>query len=150
MTASDATAGSGAVAPIIEARKPRGLMPGAIIALALCGSAAVLYLFNPAQSGFYPICIFHSTTGLLCPGCGSLRAMHQLLHGHVLTALRYNLLLVCSAPFVAAFSVRYAYGKLRGKPVALTIQPQWIYAGAILLILFAVLRNLPAFSLLRP
>ena len=60
-----------------------GLVLGAF---ALLGLAAVLFFFNPAQSGFYPFCVFHRTTGLLCPGCGSLRALHQLLHQRICTS----------------------------------------------------------------
>src|SRR6266478_6212704 len=67
----------------------------------LIASAAVLYFFNPAQFGFYPICFFYKTTGLLCPGCGTLRALHQLLHGHFEAAFRFNPLMVSSVPIVA-------------------------------------------------
>jgi len=54
---------------------------------AALGSGAVLFLFDLAKHGFYPICLFHSLTGLNCPGCGATRAAYQLLHGHLLRAL---------------------------------------------------------------
>ena len=113
---------------------------------------AVLYQFNPARSGFYPVCLFHATTGLLCPGCGSLRAMHQMLHGNPGVALRCNLLLVLSFPVVSGFAIRYGWQKLQHKPFAMVIRPVWIYAVAAALVLFSILRNLPAeqFSCLRP
>lgn len=61
---------------------------------------AVVYLFDPAQGGF-PICPFRALTGLLCPGCGSQRALHALLHGKVGMAFGHNALLVASLPLLA-------------------------------------------------
>lgn len=63
-------------------------------AAALCAGAAaaltVVFLFDPASAGFYPRCPFRLLTGLLCPGCGATRALHQLLHGRVGAALALN------------------------------------------------------------
>ena len=121
-------------------------------AVAVSGALFVLYFFNPAQSGFYPLCLFHSTTGLLCPGCGSLRAMHQLLHGNVIAALHCNLLLVGSVPLLAAFGVQYVFLKQQKKPLVFRVHTVWLYALTAALVVFSVLRNLPAepFSWLRP
>src|SRR5436190_16352264 len=57
---------------------------------------AILFWFDPAGHGFYPVCAFHQVTGLLCPGCGATRALHQILHGHLTDALRLNAFFVCS------------------------------------------------------
>jgi hypothetical protein len=64
-------------------------------AVALIGvtGAWVLYTFPPATSNFYPLCFFKVTTGLDCPGCGSTRALHALLHGRIAEAFRFNPLL---------------------------------------------------------
>jgi len=152
MIASDAgaVAASMQVPPVVRSQKPAGVIPVVIAVAAACAAVVVLYTFNPSESGFYPLCIFHSTTGLLCPGCGSLRAMHQLSHGHLLTAFRCNVLLVSGLPFFAAFCARYAYLKLHERPVALNLAPPWIYAGTVILIVFGVIRNLAPFWFLRP
>ncbi|MCM1178021.1 MAG: DUF2752 domain-containing protein [Clostridium sp.] len=39
-------------------------------------------------------------TGLYCPGCGSQRAVHHLLNGRILQAVRYNVLLVAAVPYL--------------------------------------------------
>ncbi len=39
-------------------------------------------------------------TGMKCPGCGSQRAIHALLHTDIKTAFSYNALLVLSIPYV--------------------------------------------------
>jgi hypothetical protein len=58
--------------------------------------AILLYgLANPANVPF-PKCPFRSLTGLLCPGCGSQRGIHQLLHGHFAEAFKLNALLIPS------------------------------------------------------
>ncbi len=133
-------------------RFPRQMLFPVLAGVLVSSSLLVLYEFNPAQFGFYPICLFHSTTGLLCPGCGSLRAMHQMLHGNLPTALHCNLLLVLSVPLVAGFGARFSYLRMRQKPFMPRIRPGWLYAATVVLLVFAVLRNLPGdqFFWLRP
>ncbi len=66
--------------------------------LTMVSACAVLYFFDPEKAGFYPVCAFHQMTGLECPGCGSLRALHQLTHGNIAGAWHFNPLLVASIP----------------------------------------------------
>ena len=66
----------------------------------LAGLACVYFMFDPARSGLFPHCPFLMMTGFKCPGCGSQRAIHSLLHLDFATAFRYNALLVLSLPFV--------------------------------------------------
>ncbi|MCM1109265.1 MAG: DUF2752 domain-containing protein [Clostridium sp.] len=44
-------------------------------------------------------------TGLQCPGCGSQRAVHSLLHADLRAAWGYNALLVAFLPFVLLLCV---------------------------------------------
>jgi hypothetical protein len=111
--------------------------------LAILGSAAILFLFNPTESGFYPVCLFHQSTGLLCPGCGSLRALHQLLHGNVIAALHFNALLVLSLPLAAWFCCRSIIANLKQRPAAICIRPAWLWSGLVVSVVFGILRNLP-------
>ncbi len=69
-----------------------------VVAVLLLGY--VYYAYDPSHSELFPKCPFRSLTGWLCPGCGSQRAVHQLLHGHVAAAFRYNALMVMAVPFV--------------------------------------------------
>lgn len=68
-------------------------------------AAVVLYLFDPATAGFYPPCLFRSLFGFQCPGCGSLRAAHQLLHGDVAAAWALNRTVVVALPLAALAGV---------------------------------------------
>jgi hypothetical protein len=102
----------------------------------------ILFLFDPARVPLYPVCQLHQLTGLDCPGCGSLRAMHELLHGHVMLALRLNLLLVLSLPLFAWVMLRLARQQLRGEPAA-ALRPWWLWLYLAVWIAFGILRNLP-------
>jgi len=131
-------------------------------AVAAIGAVAALFVVraidpaDPADGHFYPFCVFHQLTGLHCPGCGTLRAMHQLLHGNLAAALRMNVLSVCLLPIMFVVVVRNAVGAWRGIPVVWH-RPRWVPAGwrwgvVILIVGFGILRNVPAwpFTLLAP
>ena len=49
----------------------------------------------------FPKCPFRLLTGLQCPGCGSQRALHALLHGDIAGAWRFNAMLVAFIPVLA-------------------------------------------------
>ena len=65
-------------------------------------AAAVLFFFDPATAGFYPPCLFKTFLGVQCPGCGSLRAAHQFLHGNFAAAWALNPTLTIVGPLAAA------------------------------------------------
>ena len=113
-------------------------------ALAMIMAVAVLYFFDPSTAGFYPVCALHEMTGLQCPGCGGLRAAHQLFHGHVAAAWRLNPFVVALLPAAVWLGVREAARILAGRqwPGIIT-RPVfgWLLVGA--LVLFGILRNVP-------
>ncbi len=109
-----------------------------------------LRLFNPANpaTNYYPACPFFSLTGFHCPGCGTLRGLHQLTHGHLLTALDYNALMVLSLPFLAYTFVSFALIAARGRGLPKPfIQPVFVKALFVIVILFWILRNIPVYPL---
>ena len=123
-----------------------------VFALLAGVAGIVLFCFDPRQYHFYPVCFFHQTTGLLCPGCGTLRGLHQLLHGHLAAAFRFNPMLVVSLPFLLWFGARYGLQKAENQSASLGLRPVWLWLmlGAVLVV--SVLRNLPgtSFAMLRP
>ena len=117
------------------------------IALACClagglAAALVLFFFDPARVPIYPACQFHKFTGLDCPGCGGLRAAHELLHGNWVAALHFNLLLVLSLPVFAWLGCRFVWREIRGGP-AIAFRPIWLWSYLGAWAAFGVLRNLP-------
>ncbi|HQR45331.1 MAG TPA: DUF2752 domain-containing protein [Thermoanaerobaculia bacterium] len=73
--------------------------------LLVVAGGIVLFLFDPATHGFYPPCLFKTIFGAQCPGCGSLRAMHQLLHGNLAAAWALNKPVVVGLPLAAIAGV---------------------------------------------
>ncbi|HWD18382.1 MAG TPA: DUF2752 domain-containing protein [Verrucomicrobiae bacterium] len=108
----------------------------------LAAACAVVFLFDPEQYHFYPVCVFHQATGWDCPGCGGLRAAHQLLHGHIAAAWRFNPLAVLLAPAAAWFYAREIVRDATGKilPGCLT-QPVFLWTLVPAFVLFGILRN---------
>ena len=78
----------------------------AVIWSLLAGAATYLFLVDPATENGYPPCLFRSLTGWQCPGCGSTRALHQLMHGHPIVAFELNPLLLISLPFIVFVLLR--------------------------------------------
>ena len=108
----------------------------------LGAALVVLFLFNPARHSTYPFCIFHWITGLQCPGCGGLRAMHHLLHGEVALAFRFNPMLMTAGPVAGAYALWRLQRKPRGR-VSARAQGWFLWAMLGALLLFWIARNLP-------
>ena len=84
----------------------------ALVALSFIG-IFLLFLFDPATTSFYPPCLFRTVLGMQCPGCGSLRAAHQLLHGNLAAAWELNKAVAAGVP-VALFAALLRWR--RGRP----------------------------------
>jgi hypothetical protein len=129
----------------------RGISFRTVLALlgVFAGALSVLYFFDPAENSFYPVCYFRLMTGLNCPGCGTMRAIHQLLHGHVAAAAKLNLLFVICVPLLAWRFGRLAAARLRHEQMA-PIPAAWLWGFLVISSVFTVLRNLPGFDWLAP
>jgi hypothetical protein len=114
------------------------------------------YLNDPevSQEGtVFAVCPFHHITGLHCPGCGSQRAIHDLLHLRIFEAIKHNLIiliviLVLLAKGYAVWSKKYAAAYY----YSLTDKSWFTYSIVVVVFVFWVLRNLPfaPFSKLAP
>ncbi len=115
--------------------------------------AVLFFVLNPTEHEIFPKCVFHSVTGYYCPGCGSQRAIHSLLHLNFTGVVGNNFLFL---PAVLLLIYHYSFSFLNKKftwklPNIFYIKSTpWIILGII--VLFWVLRNLPVypFSILAP
>ncbi|QQS06432.1 MAG: DUF2752 domain-containing protein [Fibrobacterota bacterium] len=113
-----------------------------LVASGLAIACVILFRFDPAVTRLYPPCPVHALTGWYCPGCGSLRGLHRLVHGDLAGAFSLNPLMVLSIPLIAW----------------LLTKPRWAYHPRSPWILFwvitayGILRNAPLwpFHLLAP
>jgi hypothetical protein len=119
----------------------------AAVALGVVAAAAlVLFLFDPARHGFYPQCPLHALTGWSCPGCGTLRGLHQVLHGNLAAAWKLNPLTVSLLPVALWLGLRELAWICSGlRWPGIVVRPGFGWALVILVVAFGVLRNLPAF-----
>jgi hypothetical protein len=107
------------------------------------GMVALLWWVDPAELNL-PLCAFHNATGLDCPGCGAIRATHELLHGRLLTAWHYNALWVLTLPLVVYLTVsewRFCCGR-RPLPGNLARRAWFWLVILAAAMAFFVLRNL--------
>ncbi len=112
----------------------------AVAVLMLLG--IIYYALDPSQSGVFPRCTFLSFTGYKCPGCGSQRAIHALLHGDVAAAFKFNALLLISIPWIGlclfAEGVRLRYPRFYDRVNAPLLI--WLYLAMVLV--WWLLRNI--------
>ena len=116
---------------------------GGVIAIA---AVITLNRIDPTRTRLFPPCPFHALTGLFCPGCGSTRATHHLLHGRVGTAFGYNPLVVAGLPFLALALARELRRWIAGnaQPPPLSRLPyRWVWGLLAVILAFTVARNLP-------
>ena len=104
----------------------------------------VYYFNNPAESWFFLKCPVNYVTGLSCPGCGSQRAIHELLHLNFKQAFAYNPLLIAAIPYTAlgiAFNtetLKTRYPKTR----KFFYGQRALYVVLVVVIIFFILRNI--------
>ena len=80
------------------------LLVAVAIAAAAAVFACVLFFFDPMTSAFYPRCPSKLLTGYDCPGCGTTRALHALVHLDFGAALRYNAALFVLGPLLLLYA----------------------------------------------
>lgn len=103
------------------------------------------FLVDPTLYSFFPRCPFHTLFGLDCPGCGSQRAFHSLLHGEILKAADYNLLFVLAILLFLIYYLSQLFSSLTGKNVSLEVlrlllKPKFMVSVCLI---FWILRNIP-------
>lgn len=108
-------------------------------------AAAVIVWFisaiDPVTAQYYPKCPSRLLFGIECPGCGSARAMHALMHGRVGQAWAYNPALFFFGAVLAAVAVKdflrpsHAFSR--------AVRSPW-FAGAVaaVVVLWTILRNI--------
>lgn len=122
------------------------------LTIVILGGGFFYYFFNnPTNNRLFLPCPFKLLSGYNCPGCGSQRAIHQLLHGNVVDAFYLNPLLVLSVPIIiyglgtrafnyifdASHRVQFFYSKL------------FIYTYFGIAIIYWVVRNLSFYPFIK-
>lgn len=128
------------------------LGPSASRAAVVSALAAMLLFFrSQPRDGILPECIFYTLTGWQCPGCGGVRALHDLAHGQFLPAVQDNLLVVIALLTVVGWLLAFPAPARVGHYVER--YPGTVQQLSVLTILvvvgYGVIRNFPGFDGLR-
>ena len=114
------------------------------ITLLIVIGGIVYFKYNPADHLFFPKCPSLTLTGLKCPGCGSQRTIHALLHFDIYSAFSYNALLVLLIPYlliVIASRITQFFNPY--SKFALRIHhPYIIWSFFVIVIIFWITRNI--------
>lgn len=130
--------------PILPPSSNRGKYGLALATGALLALGVVLYFFPPERFSFYPKCLLFTSTGIECPSCGGLRAMHALLHGHWLEALAYNPLPMGVMLWATGYGMScLARPWTKRNWPGLFLNPFWIGVLILFALILTLARNLP-------
>lgn len=130
--------------PQIDLSKGLKYTIGAAVTLLIIAALYIFYVTDPQTSSLFPRCSFLMATGYECPGCGSQRAIHQLLHFNIVSALRYNAFMVLALPYIF-FGIYFQYfgGKARNPRLEKILFSRWSALIVLIFILvYWVLRNI--------
>lgn len=118
-------------------------------AVGLLTATSVVALVDPHASGRYPTCPLLALTGLYCPFCGGLRAVHDVANLDLVGAMERNPVVVLGLPVVAVAWLLWAQRAFTGR--RLVVPPAVLGPAVIvLLVVFGVLRNVPGWTWLSP
>lgn len=114
---------------------------------------AILYFFINPSFAFFPKCPLYATTSIYCPGCGSQRALHDLLHLNIKEVIGHNILFLFGLAVLIYHLTIQFLNKFYGKNIK-----NYLYHKntpiiiLVIVIVFWILRNIPIypFNLLAP
>lgn len=123
--------------------------PGACAAV-VGAATAYVWAVDPNEPGHYPVCPTYALAGIYCPGCGMLRATHDLTHLDISGAVARNPFAPLILAALVVLFVVWARSRWRGRPMSWD-PPRWMpWAIAGLFVAVTVARNIPDWTWLSP
>lgn len=110
-------------------------------------AAGVLYFLFVSITGYGIPCVFHSLTGLYCPGCGTTRMAMSLARLDFEGAARHNAAALFVLPFFAVYFVRHSVLYIKnGSPFLPNLAERIIlYIIIAVFVIFGIVRNIALF-----
>lgn len=102
---------------------PRSYRAARWVVLLLALAAVAWIALVPPGATTTPPCPFHAMTGLRCPGCGTLRALHAMAQGDVAGAFSLNAMTTLGLPLLAISLLfwRRLSGAVAARPKAVQV-----------------------------
>lgn len=115
-----------------------------ITSVAIACGCAFVGLSNPETKTVLPPCGFYLATGYYCPGCGMTRALHSVLQGDIVRAIKFNAVLVVALPVLIYFYILWMNWAFTGRKMpTFTISKKVSWTLVAIVAIFVVGRNLP-------
>lgn len=113
--------------------------------LLVTGLGVLVSLCAAHPSGWVPACPTRAHLGFVCPGCGSMRAIHHLLNMDLATAFNHNpLMLILGVPLGLVLVLFLGFTTITGRRLVLVPTSSRLAWSALgVLLLYTVLRNTP-------
>ncbi len=111
------------------------------IAIAFLLVAIGVYFYFDPSDNLFPRCPFLLATGYQCPGCGSQRAIHALLHGDVVSAWHYNAILIIFIPIIILLLVAEFRRTRAPRFYSMVNNRYTIWLSMIALVAWGIFRN---------
>ena len=110
----------------------------------LVAALFLFFIFDPETHPFFPQCPFLLATGFECPGCGSQRAIHHLMHLNIMAALKQNGFMVLALPYISmGVYLEYLGGKRRHPALEKIFFGKWSALAVLIgIVAFWIGRNL--------
>ncbi len=109
----------------------------------LISLALFYFMVDPEMSRIMPQCVFHRLTGYDCPGCGSQRMIHSLLHADFRSAWNHNPFLMIMIPVILFYTWLDLFPGKTPRLFRIFHSPLMIAGLGAAIILWGVLRNIP-------
>lgn len=134
--------------PAIDLSPTATRLSAAAGATLIAGGSAFVAYFEPTKVTMMPACPLFALTGLACPGCGLTRGFHSLFHGDVISAIDFNIFTPFWAVIFGWVFVSLILHAVRGRGLNMwPTNPRFMYGFMTVLVIFGVLRNIPAWPL---
>lgn len=114
--------------------------------IVIIGLAIFFFVFDPAKHSIFPRCTFNSLTGYYCPGCGSQRAIHSLLHFDIAGVVHHNFLFLPAMLLIIYHYLRLVFNRFfnwKLPNIFYFKNTPWIIFGVV--VVFWITRNIPIF-----
>lgn len=122
-----------------------------LTAAAGIGAVALVHFRDPHVEGSYGLCPVYTLTGIYCPGCGGMRAVHNLTDGRIIDSLHSNVIAIPLLVIFTWFVGRWTVRAWRGQRLTLPrVNRPAMVVLAVLVVIFSVLRNTPWGTWLAP
>lgn len=134
----------------MDSERLKAVRRPALVALAASLGTLALHYRDPNRSGSWGYCP-SALLGFSCPGCGALRAVHDISNFDFASAASNNILLLILAPFAVAFMAWWLASSWKNSRDSFPRLPKEFWFGLLAVaILFALARNMPFGEYLQP